>query len=103
MSALLEVENLTVRFSGVLAVDDFSLEAPLGQITGLIGPNGAGKTTTFNGCSGLLKPTAGTIKLHGRDISHQSPAVRARTRRAWSASARCCNPIPPSPSMPASR
>ncbi len=74
----LEVRDLKVRFGGHLAVDDVSLEAPMGRITGLIGPNGAGKTTTFNACSGLLRPNAGQILLKGEDISNRRAAVRAR-------------------------
>ena len=74
----LEVKNLKIRFGGHVAVNDVSVEAPMGRITGLIGPNGAGKTTTFNACSGLLKPTAGRILLKGEDISTWSPATRAR-------------------------
>jgi ABC-type branched-subunit amino acid transport system ATPase component/ABC-type branched-subunit amino acid transport system permease subunit len=74
----LVVNDLSVRFGGVVAVDDVSLAAPLGVITGLIGPNGAGKTTTFNACSGLLRPTSGRISLLGHDVSELSPAARAR-------------------------
>ncbi len=74
----LEVERLTVRFGGLLAVDNLSFEAPMGRITGLIGPNGAGKTTTFNACSGLNRPSSGRILLHGQDVSGLSPAARAR-------------------------
>ena len=74
----LEVRGLKVRFGGHLAVNDVSLEAPMGRITGLIGPNGAGKTTTFNACSGLLRPTAGQILLKDEDISSRQPALRAR-------------------------
>jgi ABC-type branched-subunit amino acid transport system ATPase component/branched-subunit amino acid ABC-type transport system permease component len=74
----LDVRHLKVRFGGHLAVDDISLEAPMGRITGLIGPNGAGKTTTFNACSGLLKPSTGQIILKGEDISSRRPAARAR-------------------------
>jgi len=74
----LAITHLTVRYGGALAVDDVSLDAPPGSITGLIGPNGAGKTTTFNACSGLLKPTAGRILLHGADVTRSSPARRAR-------------------------
>jgi ABC-type branched-subunit amino acid transport system ATPase component len=74
----LEVRHLSVRYGGHVAVDEVSLEAPLGRITGLIGPNGAGKTTTFNVCSGLLKPSSGHVLLEGEDISSRSPAARAR-------------------------
>jgi ABC-type branched-subunit amino acid transport system ATPase component len=74
----LRVDDLTVRFGGNTAVDGACLRARPGQVTGLIGPNGAGKTTTFNACSGLLKPTAGTVQLFGADITDDSPAARAR-------------------------
>ena len=57
----LSVRELSVRYGGVQAVDNVSIDAPIGRITGLVGPNGAGKTTTFNACSGLLKPTAGKV------------------------------------------
>jgi ABC-type branched-subunit amino acid transport system ATPase component len=72
------VAGLTVRFGGLVAVSDVGLDAPRGRITGLIGPNGAGKSTTFNACSGLLRPTEGTVSLDGYDITRMSPAGRAR-------------------------
>ncbi|ABW12372.1 ABC transporter related [Parafrankia sp. EAN1pec] len=74
----LEVQDLKVRFGGVLAVDGLSLAAPTGRITGLIGPNGAGKTTTFNACSGLVRPNSGRVLLAGHDVSRAGPAARAR-------------------------
>ncbi|ADP81144.1 ABC transporter permease subunit [Pseudofrankia inefficax] len=74
----LAVQDLTVRFGGVTAVGNVSLEAPLGVITGLIGPNGAGKTTTFNACSGLNRPGGGRVLLHGTDVTGEGPARRAR-------------------------
>jgi len=74
----LELRGLHVRFGGVHAVDGVSLSAPTGSITGLIGPNGAGKTTTFNACSGINRPSSGTVSLDGHDLSHRGPAYRAR-------------------------
>ncbi len=74
----LEVEGVSVRYGGHLALDTLSLTAPLGRITGLIGPNGAGKTTTFNAVTGLLRPTTGTVKLFGDDVTHTSPQARAQ-------------------------
>ncbi len=74
----LEIEDIVVRFGGHVAVNRMSLQAPIGRITGLIGPNGAGKTTTFNACSGLLKPTSGTVRLFGKDVTHKSPQARAQ-------------------------
>jgi len=74
----LEVEHLTVRFGGVVAVNDLSLAAPYNRITGLIGPNGAGKTTTFNACSGLLRPSNGSVVLDSVDVSSKNVAKRAR-------------------------
>ena len=78
MSAGLRVDGLTIRFGGLTAVDRVTLEAPQGRVTGLIGPNGAGKTTTFNACSGLLRPSEGTVSLFGQDVTRRSPAARAR-------------------------
>jgi ABC-type branched-subunit amino acid transport system ATPase component len=74
----LSVADLAVHYGGVRAVDGVSLLAPMGRVTGLVGPNGAGKTTTFNACSGLLKPTTGTITLHGREVTGIGPAGRSR-------------------------
>jgi ABC-type branched-subunit amino acid transport system ATPase component/branched-subunit amino acid ABC-type transport system permease component len=73
----LRVDNLRVAFAGLVAVDDFGIEAPLGRISGLIGPNGAGKTTSFNAVSGLNSPVSGTVRVGGRDISRLSSAARA--------------------------
>jgi ABC-type branched-subunit amino acid transport system ATPase component len=74
----LEINGLTVAFGGNVAVNNVSLSAPVGHITGLIGPNGAGKTTTFNACSGLLRPKAGRVRLFGKDVTRANPAARAR-------------------------
>src|SRR5205085_5913094 len=74
----LEIVDVSVAYGGNKALSNVSLQAPLGRITGLIGPNGAGKTTTFNACSGLLRPTTGTVRLNEQDITHRSPAARAQ-------------------------
>src|ERR1700722_17946472 len=77
-STSLLVEHLTIRYGGAVAVSDVSLAVPAGLITGLVGPNGAGKTSIFNACSGLVRPAAGTIVLHGTDITRATPSQRAR-------------------------
>jgi branched-chain amino acid transport system ATP-binding protein len=61
---LLTVEHMTMRFGGLLAVDDLSFAAKTCQITAIIGPNGAGKTTVFNCLTGFYKPTVGRLTLH---------------------------------------
>jgi branched-chain amino acid transport system ATP-binding protein len=66
-SPLLRVEHLTMRFGGLVAINDLSFIAERGQITALIGPNGAGKTTVFNCITGFYKPTEGRIALQFGD------------------------------------
>jgi len=69
---ILSVDQLTMRFGGIVAVQDLSFAAERSQITALIGPNGAGKTTVFNCITGFYKPTAGAIRLKhegGREIA----------------------------------
>lgn len=67
--ALLEVNNLSISFGGLRAVDDLTFSIEKGELYGLIGPNGAGKTTVFNLLTGVYKPTEGIIKLDGKDIT----------------------------------
>jgi ABC-type branched-subunit amino acid transport system ATPase component len=78
MTAFLQVSGLTVAYGGNVAVRDVSLEAGVGQVTGLIGPNGAGKTSTFNAINGLVRPAAGTVAINGRDVTRSRPAARAQ-------------------------
>lgn len=67
--ALLEVQNLSISFGGLRAVDNFNIQIEKGQLYGLIGPNGAGKTTVFNLLTGVYKPTEGIITLDGENIT----------------------------------
>lgn len=72
-SALLDVQGLSHRFGGLLAVDDLSFQVPEGHISSLIGPNGAGKTTVFNLITGIYKPDAGSIMFRGSEIRGMRP------------------------------
>ena len=68
-TTVLRVEHLTMRFGGLLAIDDLSFEVRAGAITALIGPNGAGKTTVFNCITGFYKPTEGRLALQQGDAA----------------------------------
>jgi len=70
---LLELREVTMRFGGVVAVDQLDLRLEVGEILGLIGPNGAGKTTVFNMITGVYRPTSGTIGFDGRSIAGRAP------------------------------
>ena len=74
----LVVEGITVTFGGLVAVDDVSLVAQGGSITGLIGPNGAGKSTTFNACTGVVPTRSGTVHLGDACLDGASPHRRAQ-------------------------
>lgn len=70
---ILEAQDITVKFGGLVAIDNVSMAVKRGQIHGLIGPNGAGKTTFFNVSAGLIRQSAGKVLFKGNDIS-SSPA-----------------------------
>ncbi|HEY8701630.1 MAG TPA: ABC transporter ATP-binding protein [Arthrobacter sp.] len=66
---LVEVQNLTIKFGGLVALDNVSFNIKRGEILGLIGPNGAGKTTCFNAMTGVYKPTSGKVVLEGQSVN----------------------------------
>jgi branched-chain amino acid transport system ATP-binding protein len=74
----LSVEQLSINFGGLRAVDNVTFAIQEGQIHGLIGPNGAGKTTIFNCITGFYYPASGTIHFRGQDITHLRPDQIAR-------------------------
>jgi branched-chain amino acid transport system ATP-binding protein len=75
---MLEVDGLSKSFGGVQALSEVSFRVAAGEIVGLIGPNGAGKTTCFNLINGLLPPSAGGVRLSGRELGDLPPYRRAR-------------------------
>jgi branched-chain amino acid transport system ATP-binding protein len=76
-AGLLEARGVTKRFGGLVAVDAVDLIIPEQSITSVIGPNGAGKTTLFNMVAGAYRPTAGSLRFHGREIAGLPPHVIA--------------------------
>ncbi len=82
MTALLEAEDVTVRYGGLVALDDASLSIDAGSIHGLIGPNGAGKTTWFGVLSGLVTHCDGTVRIDGVDMTKATPQRRSRAGMA---------------------
>ena len=75
--ALLELEKVTKRFGGLIAVDRVDLQIKRGQFVGIVGPNGSGKTTLFNCISGVFFPEEGHIIFEGQDITNLPPYKRA--------------------------
>jgi branched-chain amino acid transport system ATP-binding protein len=74
----LTLDDVTVRFGGITALDGVSLRVARGEVCGLIGPNGAGKTTLFDVISGVRAPDHGTVRMGGADVTSTSAVVRAR-------------------------
>ena len=72
MKYVLEIENVSKFFNGLVAIDDLTIRVKPGQIYGIIGPNGAGKTTLFNCVTGIYTPEKGSIKYKGEDITGMS-------------------------------
>ena len=78
MSTLLELSGLGITFGGLKAVQDVGFRVGPGEIVSVIGPNGAGKTTLFNMISGVYKPSTGSVKLDGADVTGMDPYLLAR-------------------------
>ena len=78
MTALLEVEDLSVHFGGLAALDGVTFAVKAGDIVGLIGPNGAGKTTCIDALTGFGRPSRGTVRFAGHDVTGLGPHRRAR-------------------------
>jgi branched-chain amino acid transport system ATP-binding protein len=73
MARLLEVDGVTKRFDGLVAVDNVSMNVNAGAVVGVIGPNGAGKTTLFNIVSGFYRPSTGSVVFDGADVTGLKP------------------------------
>ncbi len=78
MPPILQVENLAKSFGAVVVADDLSLALQPGEALGIIGPNGAGKTSLFNMVAGVMRPSAGRVRLEGADITALRPDKRCR-------------------------
>lgn len=76
--SVLHVENITMQFGGVVAVNNLSLDIPEGKIVALIGPNGAGKTTAFNCITGVYEPTNGLVEFMGKPIVRNHPTGKMK-------------------------
>ena len=81
MKNLLKLEDITMQFGGVVAVNNLSLEVNEGEIVSLIGPNGAGKTTAFNVVTGVYEPTNGRVSFDGKPIVESHP--RGKMKRLY--------------------
>ncbi|WP_282129599.1 ABC transporter ATP-binding protein [Roseobacter litoralis] len=78
MTALLEVDDITKRFGGIVALDALNLSLQPGELRCILGPNGCGKTTLFNVLTGAFKPTSGTVRFRGEAISGKGPIAISR-------------------------
>ena len=85
--ALIEAEGVHVRFGDRVVLESIDLAVLEGEFHGIMGPNGAGKTTFFNVLTGRAKPTRGSIRLDGEDVTGLPPAPHRRAR-AWRARSR---------------
>ena len=80
---VLKVENATMQFGGVVAVDNMNIEVNKGEIVSLIGPNGAGKTTAFNVITGVYAPTNGAVYFNGKKIIENHPHGKMKSQTVF--------------------
>jgi urea transport system ATP-binding protein len=78
VSAVLEIDHVTVRFDGFRALDELTLSLQSGELRCIVGPNGAGKTTLMDVITGKTRPESGTVRFSGRDVTHLSEHAIAR-------------------------
>lgn len=94
---VLEMENITMQFGGVVAVNDLSLEVHEGEIVSLIGPNGAGKTTAFNVITGVYAPTNGSVSFNENKIVENFPRGKMKKMYAGTNNGKFKNHLEPTP------
>ena len=94
---VLHVENVTMQFGGVVAVNDLSLDVNKGEIVALIGPNGAGKTTAFNCITGVYEPTNGLVSFLGEPMVENHPQGKMKKQYAGENAEKYTHVISPSP------
>ncbi len=94
---VLHVENVTMQFGGVVAVNDLSLDVNQGEIVALIGPNGAGKTTAFNCITGVYEPTNGQVNFMGKPMVENHPQGKMKKLYAGSHAGEYSHVISPTP------
>ena len=97
MSNILKVENVTMQFGGVVAVDNLNLEVNAGEIVALIGPNGAGKTTAFNVITGVYQPTNGAVWFQGDKIVENHPQGKMKKLYKGEEAGRYTHVLAPTP------
>ena len=97
MSNVLKIENVTMQFGGVVAVDNLNIEVNKGEIVSLIGPNGAGKTTAFNVITGVYAPTNGAVYFNGNKIIENHPQGKMKKLYAGENNGKYMSAVAPTP------
>ena len=95
--SVLKIENVTMQFGGVVAVDNVNIEVNQGEIVSLIGPNGAGKTTAFNVITGVYAPTNGAVYFHGNKIVENYPQGKMKSLYKGENSGKYTHVLSPTP------